>query len=511
MTTFIQLRSLSRLCSVSLIVALLWGLCPRVFAAPRPLRPGPVNGQNYVFRDNNLNGIYDAGDTGIGGVKVYLYREPDGLLLETATTASGTGLFSFTTVGQTGVAYSFRIKAADAPANLKLIAANQAGDDVNDSDAALRGSTAVIDAQYTASGFSGNYSFGYSDGDSDMVLTALSDSYSVVRGGQATFTLSVSNVGGSTATGVVVRDTLALGMSLVSASPTATTATLASGQVQLTWNLGNVTAGASSTYTMRVQADADGVLTNVAGVSTSSSDATPRNNLARASFTVPMKICPGESYVANLTPDETNVAWFRNGVQVATGNSYTITSSGSYNYTATSANTDCQPGGCLPLIMYDGGVPNLSITPAATSICAGTSTVLTADNCTDGSILWNTGSSASSITIAPPVGNNVYSFTCTPNSASACPASTSATVTVNPSVTATMTSATICDGTSATLIASGGASYLFSNGTSNTTGILAVSPRATTIYSVTVTSGDGCSAITSGTVTVNPAVTATMT
>lgn len=371
MTTFIQLRSLCRLCSVSLIVALLWGLCPRAFAAPKPLRHGPVNGQNYVFRDNNLNGIYDAGDAGIGGVPVYLYREPDGLLLETVTTATGTGLFSFTTVGQAGVAYSFRIKTADAPAGLKLATPNVGNDDVNDSDASLRGTTAVIDAQYTASGFSGNYSFGYTSADPDMTLTKTSDSFSVTRGGQATFTISVSNVGGSTATGVVVRDTLALGMSLISASPAATTTTLGSGQVQLTWTLGNVTAGTGSTYTVQVRADGDGVLTNVAGVTATSPDATPRNNLGRAAFSVPIKICPGESYVANLTNDQTNVAWFRNGVQVATGNSFTITSSGSYNYTATSANTDCQPGGCLPLIMYDGGVPNLSITPSTTAICAG--------------------------------------------------------------------------------------------------------------------------------------------
>ena len=512
MTTFIQLRSLCRLCSVSLIVALLWGLCPRAFAAaPKPLRPGPVNGQNYVFHDNNLNGIYDAGDTGIGGVPVYLYREPDGLLLETVTTATGTGLFSFTTVGQASVAYSFRIKAADAPAGLKLATANVGNDDVNDSDAFLRGSTAVIDAQYTASGFSGNYSFGYTAADPDMTLTKTSDSFSVTRGGQATFTISVSNVGGSTATGVVVRDTLALGMSLVSASPTATTTTLGSGQVELAWTLGNVTAGTGSTYTVRVQANGDGVLTNVAGVTATSPDATPRNNQGRAAFSVPIKLCPGESYVANLTNDQSNIAWFRNGVQVATSSSYTITSSGSYNYTATTANTDCQPGGCLPLIIYDGGVPDLSITPSTTAICAGTSAVLTANNCTNGTIAWSTGSTASTITVTPPVGNNVYSFTCTPTSASACPASASATVTVNPSVTATMTSATICDGTTATLLASGGTSYLFSNGTSNATGELVVSPRTTTIYSVTVTNGNGCSAITSGTVTVNPAVTATMT
>ena len=77
---------------------------------------------------------------------------------------------------------------------------------------------------------------------------------------------------------------------------------------------------------------------------------------------------------------------------------------------------------------------------------------------------------------------------------------------------ATLTSSTVCNGTSATLTATGGTNYVFSNGTSNTTGILLVSPATTTTYSVTVSSiTDNCTAIATGTVTVNPAVTATAT
>ena len=83
-------------------------------------------------------------------------------------------------------------------------------------------------------------------------------------------------------------------------------------------------------------------------------------------------------------------------------------------------------------------------------------------------------------------------------------------ITVNPSVTATLSSATICDGTSATLVATGGSSYAFSDGTINTSGRLVTNPTTTTTYSVTVTNSTGCTAVASGTVTVNPAVTATV-
>lgn len=61
---------------------------------------------------------------------------------------------------------------------------------------------------------------------------------------------------------------------------------------------------------------------------------------------------------------------------------------------------------------------------------------------------------------------------------------------------------TICSGQNATLTASGGITYLWSTGaTSNS---ISVSPSSTTNYSVIVTGANGCTDITSGTVTVTP-------
>ncbi|XWW44098.1 DUF11 domain-containing protein [Fibrella sp. USSR17] len=492
-----------------LLLGLLSSCSTALAAPPSPPAPaaGPTPPGNYVFRDDNQNNIFDAAEVGIPNVRVNLFTS-DGVLRETTLTTA-TGLFSFTSTIQPNTSYDVRINAADAPANRKLVLANQGSDELADSDASLIGSTAVIVVQSSAGGLlPNNLGFGYAAGDPDLVLTKASNSFSVTQGSTATFTLSLSNVGGSTATGVVIRDTLDAGMHYVSSTPAATTALLGSGQVQVTWSPGTLLADASASYQVTVRAVANGVLTNVAGVTATSADGTPRNNLARACFTVPVKLCQGDAYVTSLTTDLQNVEWFRDGVSVGTGNSLTIVTAGTYSYTSITVGTNCQAGSCCPIIIYNGSVPNLTIARSVTALCVGESASLTANNCV-GSLTWNTGSTQATISVSPIVTTS-YSFTCIPSAADACSASATATITVNPSVTATLSSATICNTTTATLLATGGTSYRFNDGTINATGRLVISPEATTTYSVTVTNAFGCSAIASGTVTVNPAVTATV-
>jgi hypothetical protein len=71
---------------------------------------------------------------------------------------------------------------------------------------------------------------------------------------------------------------------------------------------------------------------------------------------------------------------------------------------------------------------------------------------------------------------------------------------------------TICAGSSATLTASGGTSYDWG---SSSSAVQVVSPATTTVYSVTVTATDGCTAVATETITVNalpvPAITVTAT
>ncbi|WP_375446155.1 beta strand repeat-containing protein [uncultured Fibrella sp.] len=477
-----------------------------------PSRPpvhlaGPTPPGNYVFRDDNQNNIFDAAEVGIANVQVNLYTS-DGVLRETTLTTS-TGQFSFTSTIQPTTSYDIRITGANAPANRKLVLANQGSDDFADSDASLIGNTAVIVTQSSPAGtLANNFGFGYAAGDPDLVLTNVSDSFSVTKGATATCNITVTNLGGSTATGVVIRDTLDPGVEYVSSSPTGTTALLASGQVQVTWVTGTIAAGATVNYSVTTRAIMDGVLSNVAAVTAASADGTPRNNTARTCFTVPVKLCAGDTYVTSLSANLTNVEWFREGVSVGTGNSLTIATAGTYSYTSTTVGSDCQASSCCPIIIYNGALPNLTVALTSTSICVGESTVLTATGCT-GTLAWSTGAATVSITVSPTITTG-YSVTCSPSAADACPASATATVTVNPSVTATLSSATICNGTTATLVATGGTSYRFSDGTVNNSGLLVISPTSTTPYSVTVTNIYGCTGVATGTITVNPTVTATV-
>jgi len=73
---------------------------------------------------------------------------------------------------------------------------------------------------------------------------------------------------------------------------------------------------------------------------------------------------------------------------------------------------------------------------------------------------------------------------------------------------ATNDDGTICLGASATLTASGGSSYAWSTGA--TTASINLSPSTTTLYTVTVTNANGCTANASQTLTVNSLPTATI-
>ncbi len=89
-----------------------------------------------------------------------------------------------------------------------------------------------------------------------------------------TYTISVTNFGPSSATGVVVTDTLPASVTFVSAS-----AGGANNAGVVNWTLGTLTNGQVSNLTVTVTAPASGSLTNMASVSTSTGDPNPTNNV----------------------------------------------------------------------------------------------------------------------------------------------------------------------------------------------------------------------------------------
>ncbi|MGF7215688.1 hypothetical protein GGR92_001828 [Spirosoma lacussanchae] len=480
--------------------------------APKALALG-----NRVFHDYNRNGRQDDGEVGIGNVKLRLYQQG---IQRGQTTSDANGQYTFDDAVVTGglkpnTAYEIRVATTDLPAGFSLTKRNQ-GDTSGDSDAQVIGNQIVV---FAATGGTNSpndsYDIGLAAGAPDLSLTKTATVTSVTLGSNASFTIRVDNISpDGVATNVIVKDTLDAGVLYVSSSPAATVSTTPSSQTVLTWSLGTMLAGATSSINLTVKTNAEGIVYNTAYVTTADAEISTRNNVSRAGVTVPVKMCPGESYVASLPAEYTNVQWYRNAnpTPVASGNSFTITQAGSYSFTTT-ANVDCPASGCVPLVIEDGILPNLSAVASATAICVGGSTSLTATGCGTGTLLWSTGASTASITVSP-TSTTAYSFTCTSNTYGTCTASTSTTITVNDNPVVTLSSATICAGATASLTATPGyASYVFSpgltqvGGASGNTATLATSLSAagsTTTYSVTAISTSGCSATASGAITVNP-------
>ena len=96
---------------------------------------------NFVFRDDNQNGIQDAGEPGIGGVRVNLYR---GFAFQTSmrTDAKGTYIFG----GLSSGIYQVEV---EAPIQSKLTKQNQGTDDAKDSDVGANGKSQIINLDVT--------------------------------------------------------------------------------------------------------------------------------------------------------------------------------------------------------------------------------------------------------------------------------------------------------------------------------------------------------------------------
>lgn len=146
--------------------------------------------------------------------------------------------------------------------------------------------------------------------------------------------------------------------------------------------------------------------------------------------------------------------------------------------------------------------PVVSVNPANSTICSGTSILLTASGTL--SYTWMPGSVNTATYMVTPLSTTVY--TVMGKNKGACIGIATATVNVIPSPTVNITGNTkICSGNTTTLTASGGGTYLWNNG--------ATTPSIVTgnaINTVTVTGSNGCKTVKSITITINPTPTITI-
>ncbi|MFN8114484.1 MAG: T9SS type A sorting domain-containing protein [Bacteroidia bacterium] len=185
-----------------------------------------------------------------------------------------------------------------------------------------------------------------------------------------------------------------------------------------------------------------------------------------------------------------------NGTQTTSPSlTYTFPATGSYTVAA-QLQLNTTYTSTLAITINPPTNPTLTLTPSST-ICIGSSKTLSVSGATN--YTWTPGSSNSTSITVTPTTTTVYSVT----GANACGQSTYTTmVTVVPVPTITVNNATICAGTTATLTANGATSYTWMPG-SLTGSVVAVTPTATTVYTITGSNGF-CSVTKTATVSIMP-------
>ena len=217
-------------------------------------------------------------------------------------------------------------------------------------------------------------------------------------------------------------------------------------------------------------------------------------------------ICAGQSATLTATPSTTGgtYIWSPGG---QTTQSITVTPSSNSFYSVVYTLNGVSTNSVIGTVSVN---PTPIVTVNNPTICAGQSGSITATaSPTGGAYLWTPGGQSSANITVSPASTTTYNVTYTLNN---CPSSATSTVTVNPQPTVTIANQTICSGQSVSLTANvnpSGGTYLWSPG-GQTTSIISVSPTTTSSYSVTYTLNN-CSATATGSVTVNPIPTVSVT
>ncbi|MFZ5876473.1 MAG: DUF11 domain-containing protein [Nitrospirota bacterium] len=189
----------------------------------------------------------------------------------------------------------------------------------------------------------------------DLAANKTVSNGTVYVGQNLTYTITVTNLGPNSATGVTVSDTLPAGVSYVSATPSQGSC---SGTTTVNCTLGVLGNGASATVTIVVTATASGTVTNTATVGSGVSDPNSSNNSASVSKTITAPIAQADmSITKSDAPDPVVVG----GTLTYT---MTVTNNGPNNATGVTV-TDSLPA----------GVTFTSATPSQGTGCVGTSTV----------------------------------------------------------------------------------------------------------------------------------------
>ena len=320
-------------------------------------------------------------------------------------------------------------------------------------------------------------------------------SISTIPSTNTTYTVTGLTASGCTTTGTfavtvlgVPTVTVAGPASVCSGSPATLTAT---GATSYTWQPGNFTGSsvtvaplATTTYTVvGTNGTCADTLTYILAVSTS-----PVVTAAAAQSSV----CTGGSTTLTAS-GAAAYTWMPGNLS---GSSITVTPSATTTYTVTGINGSCSATATVT-VTVNSSLP-LFASAAQSSVCAGTSTTLTATGAS--SYTWQPGNLSGSSISVTPAATTTYTVT---GISGTCSGTQTVTVTTNTAPTVVVLGGgSVCAGGSATLTASGAASYVWQPGNLSGSSVT-VAPTVNTTYTVTGTGSNGCTNTATVSVNVN--------
>lgn len=245
----------------------------------------------------------------------------------------------------------------------------------------------------------------------DLSITKVGSPDPVTAGSQLDYTITVTNNGPSTATNVVVSDTLPAGVVFLSSS-------IPCSGSPLTCNLGTLANGASTTFTVQVRVPANflsnlGVgttnITNTASVSATQLDPNSSNNTATATTNVIQsadlsvsKVCKPDGPALAGTGAFCNITVVNNGPSDAQFASLvdTIVASGPFSVTSVTTSAGaCNPTSTTP-------ATSATIACGLNTLTAGSAVTVTVNFTAADAADINDTATASSLTPDPNTANN---------------------------------------------------------------------------------------------------------
>jgi uncharacterized repeat protein (TIGR01451 family) len=239
--------------------------------------------------------VSNAGPDAATGVAV-LDLLPAGMTFVSSTPSQGsyvsaTGVWTVGTIAN-GANAALQIVASVDSAGAKTNLAQVSAANQPDSDSTPNNSVATEDDQASVT---------VTPQDADLSLTKTVDDATPISGQQVTFTVTVSNAGPSSATNVIVQDSLPAGLTFVSSTPSQGTFDNATGQ----WAAGTIASGSSATLQVVASVTTIGAKTNTAQVRSVDQfdpDSTPNNSVATEDDQAEVVITPE---VADLSVTQT--------------------------------------------------------------------------------------------------------------------------------------------------------------------------------------------------------------